>query len=134
MIISINQSKAFDGNSFSFFLGVRSKCYCMDIRENKVIDGQVEEIESTNKAMKGCMPCVQRNTNFEDFHNVILNLGEHLVSQHQIRSINQQVGLKKTRKRAFSSFDDKTHVLSCHHTIPHGHHRLSEKRIRCIYC
>lgn len=61
---------------------------------------------------------------------------QHEVTQYTLQAKDHINRLLKQRKVAFSSFDDKRHLLCSKHSVPYGSRiiRLSEETGRCFFC
>ena len=69
---------------------------------------------------KGVAEAAKRTIPFEAYRNCLEEMSHFEVEQHSIRSINHVNKLMRTRKVAFSSFDDKRYLLCAVHSVPYG--------------
>ena len=83
---------------------------------------------------KGVKKSVKEQIPFKAFVNCLRSINEHTVSQYTIRSKSHINQLIKTKKRAFSSFDDKRHLLCAIHSVPYGSCIIEKSVKECYYC
>ena len=101
------------GETFSEYIGLRSKCYAMKIQKKKSYS-----IKST---CKGVRKGYKKKIPFSTFKNCIKTISQHYVTQYNIRSRSHLVNTMKFKKIAFSSFDDKRYLFICGiHSVPYG--------------
>ena len=69
---------------------------------------------------KGVTRAAKRRIAVEDYRNCLKKLQDFEVVQTTLRSVNHNNQLLKSRKIAFSSFDDKRYLLCPIHSTPYG--------------
>ena len=110
------------------FVGLRSKTYAFLTRE-----GGKETLKS--KA-KGVTKSYKKTLDFHQFKKCIQGFEKTTLQQYHIRSNNHIVKTLKVKKTAFSSFDDKRHLLCPIHSVPYGskYIRIFEQTNKCVFC
>jgi hypothetical protein len=88
------------------FVGLSSKTYAMKV--GKSLTSQ--DLFSSSKC-KGVGRGYRKTIPFADYKRCITNIGEHSVTQFAIRPADHVIRTVKMRRRCFSSFDDKRHVM-----------------------
>ena len=105
-------------------VGIRSKTYA--IRTDRSVDSRC----------KGVKQAAKKKLTFEDYKKCVQELHTQHVTQFSIQSKSHLNRLIETKKVAFSSFDDKRHLLCGIHSVPYGS-VLIEKSIQmgaCYFC
>ena len=87
------------------FVALRAKCYIMEV------DDEVNNKKLYKSAIKGVRKGYKKKFPIDSFLKCLKKKSEQYVTQYHIQSRDHVVNLTQVRKRAFSSFDDKTHIL-----------------------
>lgn len=105
-------------------VGVRSKTYA------------IKSKRTMSSRCKGVKEVARKKIPFDSFLNVIKNVEQQQVSQYTIQSKKHVNRLLKCHKIAFSSFDDKRHLLCAIHSVPYGSAliKYSKKIKACVFC
>lgn len=105
-------------------VGIRSKCYA--IRTKKCLETRC----------KGVKKAAKNRFTFDTFKNCINQISQIEVNQVSIQAKSHLNRLVACRKVAFSSFDDKRHLLCAVHSVPYGSKliKVSQKLKRCYFC
>ena len=90
-------------------VGLRSKTYAIKTRTN-----------STTSRVKGVKKAAKEKIPFAAFKKCIRQVCELQVEQYSIQSKKHVNRLMRCKKIAFSSFDDKRHLLCAIHSVPYG--------------
>lgn len=90
----------------------------------------------TYNIAKGVKKGVKEKIAFSQFSRCIENIDEYEVDQNLIRSYNHVNKLIRSRKIAFSSFDDKRYLLCSRHSVPYGSHIILKSHWlkECYFC
>jgi hypothetical protein len=91
--------------------------------------------EMMSKA-KGVTQASKREISFDLYRECIRQLGQVEVDERTLRSTKHVNQLLRSRKVAFSSFDDKRHLLCPRHSVPYGSVllKLGGEGGRCFFC
>jgi len=105
-------------------VGVRSKCYA--IKTKKMMSSKC----------KGVKEAAKKKIPFEAFVRCVQGVTEESVTQFTIQSKKHINRLMKCNKVAFSSFDDKRHLLCGIHSVPYGSMLIKKSRQEgeCYFC
>lgn len=105
-------------------VGVRSKTYAL--RTQKGMDARCKGVKKVTK----------NKITFDTFKKCIFDIHQLEVEQVCIQSKSHNVRLLECKKIAFSSFDDKRHLLCAKHSVPYGSVLIEEsKKInKCYFC
>ena len=105
-------------------VGVRSKTYA--IRTTKSMDSRC----------KGVKQAAKKNIPFEAFKKCVKEIAQLDVTQYSIQSKKHLNRIIQCNKVAFSSFDDKRHLLCGIHSVPYGSVLIqqSEDIGQCWFC
>ena len=98
-------------------VGLKSKTYAISSTPTDVFDLEGREI--LRKA-KGVSSAVKDTLPFEAFKRCVHEVQSVTLEQFNIRSRNHKNQLVKMSKLAFSSFDDKRHLMCNIHSVPYG--------------
>ena len=106
-------------------VALKSKTYAI-----RFLDG------GTKNTAKGVVRSVKDTIPFEQFLNCVERIQDLEVEQNSIRSrkhINQMI---RSKKVAFSSFDDKRYLTCPKHSVPYGSFLMKKKKRkgRCYFC
>lgn len=107
-------------------VAVRSKCYA------------IRTANSLHAKCKGVKRQQRDRIPFDIFKETVTG-GEpvqHEITQYTLQGKNHVNRLLQQRKVAFSSFDDKRHLLCSRHSVPYGSKiiRMSEEAGQCFFC
>lgn len=109
------------------FVGVRAKSYAFDTRKG----------EEDARKCKGVAKAFVKKLTFDDYLKCIESKTSLVVDQTQLRAADHTNRMIRTRRQAFTSFDDKRYLLCPVHSAPYGS-RLVEEHIRtggdCFFC
>ena len=106
----------------SQFVGLRSKTYCIETRDNQII-----------RKAKGISFNFQNKIAFASFLQCLFEIKKIEIEQVDIRSYDHKVFTQKVCKVSFSSFDDKRFLFNCGiHSTAYGDYRLN-KTGACIF-
>lgn len=106
-------------------VAVRSKTYCI-----------VTEKDQSNRC-KGVKENVKNQIKVEDYRKCVEGLHAHTITQHSIQSKTHVNRLIEQVKLAFSSFDDKRHLMCSIHSVPYGSRLIreaDETSEKCYFC
>jgi len=105
-------------------VGVRSKCYA--IKTKSMISSRC----------KGVKEAAKKKIPFEAFVKCVRGVSEESVTQFTIQSKKHVNRLMQCNKIAFSSFDDKRHLLCGIHSVPYGSVLIERSRVQgeCYFC
>lgn len=111
-------------DTISEVVGVRSKCYA------------VKTEKSMSSRCKGVKEATKNKIPFAAFVEAVKGMKIHSVTQYTIQSKSHVNRLMQCKKTAFSSFDDKRHLLCGIHSVPYGSRLIddSKKINQCIFC
>lgn len=92
--------------------------------------------KTADSRLKGVRKAAKRDIPYRAFLRVIEQISEHHVTQYSIMSKGHVNRLVQCRKKAFSSFDDKRHLLCAIHSVPYGSALIEKsKRLNaCYFC
>lgn len=112
------------GEEITEVVAVRSKTYA------------VKSEESVSSKCKGVKRVAKNKIPFSAFVKCVNETYQHSVTQHTIQSKKHTNRLMKCNKVAFSSFDDKRHLLCGVHSVPYGSAiiAMSRKMNQCFFC
>lgn len=112
-------------NKIEKFVGIRSKTYAYRKRSKKV-----------ESRAKGVGKASKRRLSFRNYEECIETICAQQVTQFRLGSKNHQIQLYKSKKVAFSSFDDKRYLLCPIHSVPYGSRLIqeSERWGQCHFC
>ena len=129
------------GNPITEFVGIRSKTYAVETtlnkyslkmyKDRKQIMRKKDRCENCKEAdqfcnhaskitCKGVKRAYKDKIPFKKFKNCIDTVNAERVTFHAIRSYKHEIHTIKASKLAFSSFDDKRHLLCSMHSLPYG--------------
>jgi hypothetical protein len=106
-------------------VGLSSKSYSIEVQQ------EGEEKKEKNKC-KGVTGAYSKQLTFQDYYDCLDTLRSHSVVQYTIQSRDHVIRTMKTKKIAFSSFDDKRFYTCAIHTVPHG--SIYAYKDRCVFC
>ena len=113
------------GETITEVVAVRSKTYCIC----------TERCQSNR--CKGVKQNVKDSFSVDDYRKCIIGLENHTVTQHAIQSKKHVNRLLEQKKLAFSSFDDKRHLLCAIHSVPYFSCLIRESEKypeKCVFC
>ena len=112
------------GDEILEVVGIRSKTYA--IKSEKTL----------NRCCKGVKKATKNRIPFSAFVACVKDMGIHHVEQYTIQSKKHINRLMRCQKIAFSSFDDKRHLLCGIHSVPYGSKiiEFSKKIKQCYFC
>ena len=113
------------GQTITSVVGVRSKVYAYRKDDN-----------SMDSRCKGVKRAVRDTIPYDHYERCVKTVATESVVQHSIQSKAHVNQLVRSRKVAFSSFDDKRHLLCGIHSVPYGYNALIEKSKKegCVLC
>jgi hypothetical protein len=83
------------------FIGLRSKMYSLQFESGK-----------EDKKAKGITKnVIKRSIHYEDYKNILKNLGKMYSRMKMIRSQNQRIYIMEQNKISLSAYDDKRYIL-----------------------
>lgn len=105
------------------FCGIRSKVYALNV------SGRL------TSRCKGVKKSFKKELKMKAYKECLYSISVQHVTQLSIRSINHRIHIRKEKRVAFSSFDDKFYVLRCGiHSVPYGSHLTSIYDQNCKMC
>ena len=116
------------------FIGLRAKAYTMEI---KVVNQKKREERNEQKTrLKGVKKAVRDRIQTRKWLRSITEMSTHNISQFSIQAKAHVNRLIKTRKVAFSSFDDKRYLLCAIHSVPYGSILIAHQQLtnQCYFC
>jgi hypothetical protein len=115
------------GNELVEFAGLASKSYSMRVK--------TKHDTVTSSKCKGVRKGYRKKIAFLSFKNCVDSISAENVSQYNIVGKSFKLFTVKTKKRAFSSFDDKRYILPCAiHTLAHGSSLIRSAKDSCLFC
>ena len=103
------------------FAGIRSKTYSFLI-DDKILKSKA----------KGVTKSYKKNLVFANYKKCLETISSQYVTQYHIRSKSHVIRTIQVKKLAYSSFDDKRHLLCSIHSCPYGSKLIRKKY--CFYC
>ena len=95
---------------------------------------RTEEGDMMNKA-KGVVNAVKKTIPFHEYRNCLNAIRELEIVQNSIRSVKHVNMLLRSKKVAFSSFDDKRYLFCPKHSAPYGSYLIRDtKEGECPFC
>ena len=126
------------GNTFSEYVGLRSKCYAMQIEsKNDVLHESKTNSKYLKSTCKGVRKGYKKTIPFSKFRRCVQTIEQHNVTQYNIQSRMHVVNTVKLRKICFGSFDDKRYLFQCGlHSVPYGscYIKDAERDEICPFC
>lgn len=108
----------------SRFIGLRSKCYAFELKNS-----------SYHTKCKGIKKSFRKKIPVSSFVRCLEQICSYDTTQYTLGSKNHQIRLAKQQKLCFSSFDDKTFLLSCGvHSVPYYSARILANSDACEIC
>ena len=121
-------------------VGIRAKTYALKMRRKKT-KKQQRRSKSERKVesrCKGVKKSVRKSIHFNAFKRAVLGQRPllHEIEQYTLQSKTFQNRTMRSKKIAFSSFDDKRYLLCAVHSVPYGSRliRESERLGQCYFC
>lgn len=115
-------------NTFSQFVGLRSKAYCMQIKCRKT-----DELQTHNKC-KGISKSYRKKIHFKSYLKCIKDIAKIECNMRSIQSKNHMLKTINLRKIAVSSFDDKRYLFWCGiHSVGYGSSQIRDNKY-CPFC
>lgn len=94
--------------------------------------------EKVESRCKGVKKCVKKTINFSTFKQAVRGQEPmvHEIVQYAIQSKSYQNRTLRSRKIAFSSFDDKRYLLCAVHSVPYGSILIEKSQLLggCYFC
>lgn len=105
-------------------VGVRSKTYAVKTKK------------TMSSRCKGVKQSAKKKIPFESFVQCVKEFSEQHITQYTLQSKKHVNRLMKCNKIAFSSFDDKRHLLCGVHSVPYGSCLIEKSRSlgQCYFC
>ena len=88
--------------------------------KSKTYSLKTEKREKSVNRAKGVKEKTKAEITIESYEGCLDQVQDFEVEQHSLRSIKHVNRLVKSRKIAFSSFDDKRYLMCARHSTPHG--------------
>ena len=111
------------------FVGLRAKTYAIRVKSN---NSKIEKISR----LKGVKKVVRDRVPFEAMVECVETQKEYSVTQYSIVAKKHTNRLVKSKKIAFSSFDDKRYLMCSRHSVPYGSMFIKHFRRTgaCFFC
>lgn len=116
-----------NGKILEEFVGLKSKCYALNVFENKNLNDKFKKVKGIKKSV------VKNEITFADYKKCLFTKTQIYRKQNLIRSKGHELYTIEMNKKALNSFDDKRHVhRSGIKTTAWGHHKLGIERSKFI--
>lgn len=103
------------GKIIKSFVGLRSKMYCLKVKEND--KEEMKEIKIAKGVKKNV---IDKNLSFQDYVNCLLKYNQMEHDFKTIRSVNHDVFTSHQRKITLSPYDDKRFLLDYNKSVAYG--------------